>query len=132
MISVPYVTLLTLLRLEDLLSYRMNGNLCPCPSARRLCQLMIDFVRTITSARRETLEQGDSLIQSQAVCIAESPTGRMQGDIQAVFSRFTTLNYSHYSVFDFVGIITIHLQGTESSSTKSSLVKVMMQSQKKK
>lgn len=60
--GLPYVTgpqrhALTLLRLEDLLSYGINGNLCPCPSARRLCQLIIDFVRMITSARRKTLEQ---------------------------------------------------------------------------
>lgn len=60
--GLPYVTgpqrhALTLLRLEDLLSYGINGNLCPCASARRLCQLIIDFVRMITSARRKTLEQ---------------------------------------------------------------------------
>lgn len=48
---------LTLLRLEDLLSYGINGTLRPCPSARKLCHLLVDFVKMITSARRKTLEQ---------------------------------------------------------------------------
>ncbi|KAH8419138.1 hypothetical protein KR222_006638 [Zaprionus bogoriensis] len=48
---------LTLYRLEDLLSYGINGTFSPCASARRLCHLLVDFVRMITSARRKTLEQ---------------------------------------------------------------------------
>lgn len=48
---------LTLYRLEDLLSYGINGTFSPCSSARRLCHLLVDFVRMITSARRKTLEQ---------------------------------------------------------------------------
>lgn len=48
---------LTLYRLEDLLSYGINGKFSPCSSARRLCHLLIEFVRMITSARRKTLEQ---------------------------------------------------------------------------
>lgn len=48
---------LTLLRLEDLLSYGINGTLRPCPSARKLCHLLVDFVKMITAARRKMLEQ---------------------------------------------------------------------------
>lgn len=48
---------LTLLRLEDLLSYGINGTLQPCPSARNLCHLLIDFAKMITSAKRNILEQ---------------------------------------------------------------------------
>lgn len=48
---------LTLLRLEDLLCYGINGTHRPCPSARKLCHLLVDFAKMITSARRSVLEQ---------------------------------------------------------------------------
>lgn len=48
---------LTLLRLEDLLCYGINGTHRPCPSARKLCHLLVDFAKMITSARRGLLEQ---------------------------------------------------------------------------
>lgn len=48
---------LTLLRLEDLLCYGINGTLQPCPSARNLCHLLVDFAKMITSAKRNILEQ---------------------------------------------------------------------------
>lgn len=48
---------LTLLRLEDLLCYGINGTHHPCPSARKLCHLLVDFAKMITSARRSLLEQ---------------------------------------------------------------------------
>lgn len=48
---------LTLLRLEDLLCYGINGTHRPCPSARKLCHLLVDFAKMITSARRSLLEQ---------------------------------------------------------------------------
>ncbi|TDG52456.1 hypothetical protein AWZ03_001286 [Drosophila navojoa] len=57
LVTGPQRHALTLHRLEDLLSYGINGTFSPCASARRLCHLLIDFVRMITSARRKTLEQ---------------------------------------------------------------------------
>lgn len=57
LVTGPQRHALTLYRLEDLLSYGINGTFSPCCSARRLCHLLIDFVRMITSARRKTLEQ---------------------------------------------------------------------------
>ncbi|KAL7744273.1 hypothetical protein ACLKA6_001672 [Drosophila palustris] len=57
LVTGPQRHALTLYRLEDLLSYGINGTFSPCASARRLCHLLIDFVRMITSARRKTLEQ---------------------------------------------------------------------------
>uniref|UniRef100_A0A1A9WGT4 PPM-type phosphatase domain-containing protein n=1 Tax=Glossina brevipalpis TaxID=37001 RepID=A0A1A9WGT4_9MUSC len=57
LVTGPQRHALTLHRLEDLLSYGINGTFSPCVSARRLCHLLIDFVRMISSARRKTLEQ---------------------------------------------------------------------------
>lgn len=57
LVTGPQRHALTLLRLEDLLSYGINGSLRPCPSARKLCHLLVDFVKMITLARRKTLEQ---------------------------------------------------------------------------
>ncbi|KAH8294866.1 hypothetical protein KR018_003770 [Drosophila ironensis] len=57
LVTGPQRHALTLHRLEDLLSYGINGQFLPCVSARKLCHLLIDFVRMITSARRKTLEQ---------------------------------------------------------------------------
>lgn len=48
---------LTLLRLEDLLSYGINGTLRPCANAKKLCHLLVDFAKMITSAKRKILEQ---------------------------------------------------------------------------
>lgn len=48
---------LTLLRLEDLLCYGINGTLRPCTTAKKLCNLLIDFAKMITSAKRKILEQ---------------------------------------------------------------------------
>ena len=65
---LPHVTAeqrhqLTLLRLEDLLAYGINGTLQPCNSARKLCQLLIDFSKMITSARRNMLEQRETYVR---------------------------------------------------------------------
>lgn len=57
LVTGPQRHMLTLLRLEDLLCFGINGTLRPCPSARKLCHLLIDFARMITSARRNILEQ---------------------------------------------------------------------------
>lgn len=48
---------LTLLRLADLFLYGINGTLKPCVSSKKLCHLLIDFVKMITMARRKLLEQ---------------------------------------------------------------------------
>lgn len=48
---------LTLLRMADLLCYGINGTLRPCTSARKLCTLLMDFTKMITSAKRKLLEQ---------------------------------------------------------------------------
>ncbi|XP_055308129.1 PP2C-like domain-containing protein CG9801 [Sitodiplosis mosellana] len=57
LVSGPQRQVLTLLRIKDLLSYGINGTLQPHLSARRVCSLLIDFVRLITSAKRKMLEQ---------------------------------------------------------------------------
>lgn len=48
---------LTLLRIADLMEFGINGTLQPCTSAKKLCSLLIDFTRMITSAKRKLLEQ---------------------------------------------------------------------------
>lgn len=57
LVTGPQRHTLTLLRLEDLLCYGINGTLQPCPSARNLCHLLVDFAKMITSAKRNVLEQ---------------------------------------------------------------------------
>lgn len=51
---------LTLLRLNDLFSFGINGTLRPCTSAKKLCNLLIDFTRMITAAKRKILEQHEN------------------------------------------------------------------------
>lgn len=48
---------LTMLRMADILMYGINGTPRPCTTAKQLCQLLIDFVTRITSAKRKMLEQ---------------------------------------------------------------------------
>lgn len=48
---------LTLLRIADLMEFGINGTLQPCTSAKKLCSLLIDFTKMITSAKRKLLEQ---------------------------------------------------------------------------
>lgn len=57
LVTGPQRHKLTLLRLEDLLCYGINGTLRPCSSAEKLCHLLIDFVKMITQAKRKILEQ---------------------------------------------------------------------------
>lgn len=57
LVTGPQRHTLTLLRLEDLLCYGINGTLQACPSARNLCHLLVDFAKMITSAKRNILEQ---------------------------------------------------------------------------
>lgn len=63
LVTGPQRHTLTLLRLEDLLSFGINGTLRPCPSARKLCHLLVDFVRMITSAKRNILEQRELFVR---------------------------------------------------------------------
>jgi hypothetical protein len=48
---------LTLLRIADLMEFGINGTLRPCTTAKKLCSLLIDFTKMITSAKRKLLEQ---------------------------------------------------------------------------
>ncbi|XP_033213281.1 PP2C-like domain-containing protein CG9801 isoform X2 [Belonocnema kinseyi] len=50
---------LTLLRMEDLLRRGVSGEGPPCSSARRLCELVLDFAVRITAAKRRILEDTD-------------------------------------------------------------------------
>lgn len=74
---------LTLLRLEDLLSYGINGTLQPCVSARKVCHLLIDFARMITSAKRSMLEQRELYYKVATVVSPPDPkTGTSSGVIK--------------------------------------------------
>lgn len=48
---------LTLLRIFDLLTYGIDGTMRPSATAKQLCQILIDFAKYITSAKRKLLEQ---------------------------------------------------------------------------
>ncbi|KAG7188108.1 hypothetical protein KM043_015957 [Ampulex compressa] len=50
---------LTLLRMEDLLRRGVSGEGPPCNSAKRLCELLLDFAVRITAAKRRILEDTD-------------------------------------------------------------------------
>ncbi|XP_051163585.1 PP2C-like domain-containing protein CG9801 isoform X1 [Leptopilina boulardi] len=50
---------LTLLRMEDLLKRGVSGEGPPCNSAKRLCELVLDFSVRITAAKRRILEDID-------------------------------------------------------------------------
>ncbi|XP_057330812.1 PP2C-like domain-containing protein CG9801 isoform X1 [Microplitis mediator] len=50
---------LTLLRMEDLLSRGVSGDGPPCNSAKKLCELLLDFAVRITAAKRRILEDAD-------------------------------------------------------------------------
>lgn len=68
---------LTLLRLEDLLCFGINGTRHPCPSARKLCHLLVDFARMITAARRGMLEQRDLFYRPTV-----DPVTQERGEVQ--------------------------------------------------
>lgn len=74
---------LTLLRLEDLLSYGINGTLSPCTSARKLCHLLVDFAKMITSAKRKLLEQRELFYKVATVVGPPNPeTGHSSGVVK--------------------------------------------------
>ncbi|XP_044018405.1 PP2C-like domain-containing protein CG9801 isoform X3 [Aphidius gifuensis] len=56
---------LTLIRMEDLLNRGVSGEGPPCKSAKKLCELLLDFAVRITAAKRRILEDTD-LYYSQA------------------------------------------------------------------
>lgn len=74
---------LTLLRIEDLLSYGINGTLQQHVSARKVCSLLIDFARMITSAKRGMLEQRELYYKVATVMAPPDPkTGTSSGVIK--------------------------------------------------
>lgn len=83
LVTGPQRHALTLLRLEDLLSYGINGSLQPCTSARKLCHLLVDFAKMITAAKRKMLEQRELFYKPvMSVAPPESTTGHSTGVIK--------------------------------------------------
>lgn len=83
LVTGPQRHALTLLRLEDLLSYGINGSLQPCTSARKLCHLLVDFAKMITAAKRKMLEQRELFYKPvMSVAPPESTTGHSAGVIK--------------------------------------------------
>lgn len=83
LVTGPQRHALTLLRLEDLLSYGINGTLQPCTSARKLCHLLVDFARMITSAKRKMLEQRELFYKPvMAVSSPDAATGHSSGVVK--------------------------------------------------
>lgn len=69
--------------LTDLLSYGINGTLQPYVSARKVCSLLIDFARMITSAKRKMLEQRELFYKVATVVAPPDPqTGTSSGVIK--------------------------------------------------
>lgn len=83
LVTGPQRHALTLLRLEDLISYGINGTLQPCMSARKLCYLLVDFAKMITSAKRKMLEQRELFYKVATVVAPPDPaTGTSSGVIK--------------------------------------------------
>ncbi|KAJ8950782.1 hypothetical protein NQ318_011275 [Aromia moschata] len=62
--GIPYITPiqryeLQLLLIEDILKHGISGRDSPCASARKLCETLLNFTMSITSAKRHTLEDQD-------------------------------------------------------------------------
>lgn len=62
--GIPYVTPiqryeLQLLLMEDVLRNGISGNDKPCSTAKKLCENLVSFTMSITSAKRRTLEDQD-------------------------------------------------------------------------
>lgn len=83
LVTGPQRHALTLLRLEDLLSYGINGSLQSCTSARKLCHLLVDFAKMITAAKRKMLEQRELFYKVvMSVAPPESIGGHSPGVIK--------------------------------------------------
>ncbi|XP_031638509.1 PP2C-like domain-containing protein CG9801 [Contarinia nasturtii] len=83
LITGPQRHALTLLRIEDLLENGINGKLQPCVSARKVCNILIEFARMITSAKRKMLEQRELFYKVATVVAPPDPeTGTSSGVIK--------------------------------------------------
>lgn len=82
-VTGPQRHALTLLRLEDLLSYGINGSLQSSVTAKKLCHLLIDFSKMITSAKRKMLEQRELFYKVATVVAPPDPeTGKSSGVVK--------------------------------------------------
>lgn len=65
------------------MSYGINGTLQPYVSARKVCSLLIDFARMITSAKRKMLEQRELFYKvATAVAPPDPQTGVSSGVVK--------------------------------------------------
>lgn len=82
-VTGPQRHALTLLRLEDLLSYGINGSLQSSVTAKKLCHLLVDFSKMITSAKRNMLEQRELFYKVATVVSPPDPeTGKSSGVVK--------------------------------------------------
>lgn len=82
-VTGPQRHALTLLRIEDLLSYGINGSLQSSITAKKLCHLLVDFSKMITSAKRKMLEQRELFYKVATVVSPPDPeTGKSSGVIK--------------------------------------------------
>nr|XP_015836523.1 PREDICTED: PP2C-like domain-containing protein CG9801 isoform X4 [Tribolium castaneum] len=74
--GIPYVTPLQryelqLLLIEDVLRHGISGRDDPCTTARKLCESLVSFTFSITSAKRHTLEDQDLYFDNQNGVLVE-------------------------------------------------------------
>ncbi|XP_028129070.1 PP2C-like domain-containing protein CG9801 isoform X3 [Diabrotica virgifera virgifera] len=74
--GVPYITPLQrydlqLLLMEDILKNGISGKDAPCTSARKLCENLISYTMSITSAKRHTLEDPDLYFDNKGGVLVE-------------------------------------------------------------
>lgn len=82
-VTGPQRHALTLLRIEDLLSYGINGSLQSSVTAKKLCHLLVDFSKMITSAKRKMLEQRELFYKVATVVAPPDPeTGKSSGVVK--------------------------------------------------
>lgn len=82
-VTGPQRHALTLLRIEDLLSFGINGSLQSSVTAKKLCHLLVDFSKMITSAKRKMLEQRELFYKVATVVSPPDPeTGKSSGVIK--------------------------------------------------
>ncbi|XP_044260360.1 PP2C-like domain-containing protein CG9801 isoform X1 [Tribolium madens] len=74
--GIPYVTPLQryelqLLLIEDVLRHGISGRDDPCTTAKKLCESLVSFTFSITSAKRHTLEDQDLYFDNQNGVLVE-------------------------------------------------------------
>lgn len=74
--GVPYVTPLQryelqLLLMEDVLKNGISGNEAPCTTAKKLCENLVHFTISITSAKRHTLEDPELYYENRNGVLVE-------------------------------------------------------------